>query len=82
VNTAGAPPMASGDDGIGYASAVGRWVLLATVLGSAMASIDATVVGIAPPAAAEAPFQFHCGLDAPPPPASVAALRPASAPRS
>ena len=28
----------------------GRWVLLATVLGSAIASIDATVVGIALPA--------------------------------
>jgi EmrB/QacA subfamily drug resistance transporter len=32
-----------------YSSARGRWVLLATVLGSAMASIDATVVGIALP---------------------------------
>ena len=31
-------------------SRAGRWVLLATVLGSAMASIDATVVGIALPA--------------------------------
>jgi hypothetical protein len=34
----------------GYASTPGRWVLLATVVGSAIASIDATVVGIAPPA--------------------------------
>ena len=33
-----------------YASGPGRWVLLATVLGSAIASIDATVVGIALPA--------------------------------
>jgi EmrB/QacA subfamily drug resistance transporter len=33
-----------------YASRAGRWVLLATVLGSAMAAIDATVVGIALPA--------------------------------
>jgi EmrB/QacA subfamily drug resistance transporter len=32
------------------ASPAGRWVLFATVLGSAMASIDATVVGIALPA--------------------------------
>ena len=32
------------------ASRQGRWVLFATVLGSAMASIDATVVGIALPA--------------------------------
>jgi EmrB/QacA subfamily drug resistance transporter len=36
--------------GLSYASARGRWVLLATVLGSAIASIDATVVGIALPA--------------------------------
>jgi EmrB/QacA subfamily drug resistance transporter len=37
-------------DGLALASGPGRWVLLATVLGSAMASIDATVVGIALPA--------------------------------
>jgi EmrB/QacA subfamily drug resistance transporter len=36
--------------GLRIASAQGRWVLLATVLGSAMASVDATVVGIALPA--------------------------------
>ena len=35
--------------GLRYASNAGRWVLLATVLGSALASIDATVVGIALP---------------------------------
>jgi EmrB/QacA subfamily drug resistance transporter len=35
--------------GLRYASGPGRWVLLGTVLGSAMASIDATVVGIALP---------------------------------
>lgn len=35
--------------GLRYASAPGRWVLLATVLGSAVASIDATVVGVALP---------------------------------
>jgi EmrB/QacA subfamily drug resistance transporter len=41
----------SGDQaGLVYASSQGRWVLLATVLGSAVASIDATVVGIALPA--------------------------------
>jgi EmrB/QacA subfamily drug resistance transporter len=39
-----------GGDGLRVASAQGRWVLLATVLGSAIASIDATVVGIALPA--------------------------------
>jgi EmrB/QacA subfamily drug resistance transporter len=38
------------DTGLVMSSGRGRWVLLATVLGSAMASIDATVVGIALPA--------------------------------
>ena len=32
-----------------YSSATGRWILAATVLGSGMAAIDATVVGIALP---------------------------------
>jgi len=45
--------------GLRYASAPGRWVLLATVLGSAVASIDATVVGIALPAIGR---DFHTGL--------------------
>jgi EmrB/QacA subfamily drug resistance transporter len=40
----------SDQDGLVLASARGRWVLLAMVLGSAIASIDATVVGIALPA--------------------------------
>jgi len=45
------PDSAANDrDGLSFASRSGRWVLLATVLGSAMASIDATVVGIALPA--------------------------------
>ncbi|MGO9964210.1 MAG: DHA2 family efflux MFS transporter permease subunit [Acidimicrobiales bacterium] len=35
--------------GLTYKSAVGRWVIAATVLGSGMAAIDATVVGIALP---------------------------------
>jgi EmrB/QacA subfamily drug resistance transporter len=39
-----------GQQGLRLASSQGRWVLLATVLGSAIASIDATVVGIALPA--------------------------------
>ena len=34
---------------VSYSTASGRWILAATVLGSAMASIDATVVGIALP---------------------------------
>jgi EmrB/QacA subfamily drug resistance transporter len=42
--------MGSGEAQLRYASRRGRWVLLATVLGSAIASIDATVVGIALPA--------------------------------
>ena len=41
---------ASQPAGLRYKSGPGRWVLLATVLGSAIASIDATVVGIALPA--------------------------------
>ncbi len=41
---------AADETGLVFASGPGRWVLLATVLGSAIASIDATVVGIALPA--------------------------------
>lgn len=40
----------SAQTGLSYTSGPGRWVLLVTVLGSAVASIDATVVGIALPA--------------------------------
>ncbi|TIC87596.1 MFS transporter [Nocardioides sp. GY 10113] len=36
-----------------YRSAAGRWVLLATVLGSALAAVDSTVVAIALPAIGE-----------------------------
>jgi EmrB/QacA subfamily drug resistance transporter len=46
-------------DGIRYASARGRWVLFGTVLGSSMAAIDATVVGIALPAIGR---DFHSSL--------------------
>ncbi|TML28098.1 MAG: MFS transporter [Actinobacteria bacterium] len=45
--------------GLRYASGPGRWVLAATVLGSAIAAIDATVVGIALPAIGR---EFHTGL--------------------
>lgn len=45
--------------GLRYASGPGRWVLFATVLGSAIASIDATVVGIALPAIGR---DFNTGL--------------------
>jgi EmrB/QacA subfamily drug resistance transporter len=37
-------------EGLTYESATGRWVLVATVLGSGIAALDATVVGIALPA--------------------------------
>lgn len=43
-----------------YGSAAGRWVVAATVLGSALAAIDATVVGIALPAIGE---EFGAGLE-------------------
>jgi EmrB/QacA subfamily drug resistance transporter len=56
-----AVPAAASSGPLRYASARGRWVLLATVLGSAMASIDATVVGIALPAIGR---DFHAGLAA------------------
>lgn len=45
--------------GLRYASPAGRWALAATVLGSAIASIDATVVGIALPAIGR---DFRTGL--------------------
>ena len=47
--------------GLGYATGPGRWVLVVTVLGSAMTSIDATVVGIALPAIGR---DFGAGLTA------------------
>ena len=46
----GQGPQPADGPGLRVSSRSGRWVLLATVLGSAMASIDATVVGIALPA--------------------------------
>jgi EmrB/QacA subfamily drug resistance transporter len=54
-------PAAEDAGGLVLASARGRWVLLATVLGSAIASIDATVVGIALPAIGR---DFNVGLAA------------------
>ena len=53
------PAVPGSGDGLVLASPQGRWVLLATVLGSAVASIDATVVGIALPAIGR---DFHVGL--------------------
>jgi hypothetical protein len=46
----GAAMTPSAQTGLSYTSGPGRWVLLVTVLGSAVASTDATVVGIALPA--------------------------------
>jgi EmrB/QacA subfamily drug resistance transporter len=59
---AATPTAVSGDDlDLTYDSPRGRWVVAATVLGSAMASIDATVVGIALPAIGR---DFDTGLAA------------------
>ena len=58
---ADAPPAPAAEPGLRLASGPGRWVLAATVLGSAIASIDATVVGIALPAIGR---DFHVGLGA------------------
>jgi len=48
-----------GQGALTLASSAGRWVLTATVLGSAIAAIDATVVGIALPAIGR---DFNVGL--------------------
>ncbi len=45
--------------GLRFASRAGRWVLFATVLGSGIAALDATVVGIALPAIGR---DFHVGV--------------------
>jgi EmrB/QacA subfamily drug resistance transporter len=45
--------------GLVYSSGPGRWVLAATVLGSGIASLDSTVVGIALPAIGR---DFHVGV--------------------
>ncbi len=52
-------PAAGTEAGLRLASPAGRWVLFATVLGSAMAAIDATVVGIALPAIGQ---EFNASL--------------------
>src|SRR6476469_1246262 len=59
--TATASTVDSPGPALRYASAVGRWVLAATVLGSGIASLDATVVGIALPAIGR---DFGVGVDA------------------
>jgi EmrB/QacA subfamily drug resistance transporter len=50
---------AAGSPGLRLSTAPGRWVVTATVLGSGMASLDATVVGIALPAIGR---DFHAGV--------------------
>ncbi len=54
-----AVPHAGGLPGLRFASARGRWVVAATVLGSGMAALDATVVGIALPAIGR---NFHASV--------------------
>jgi EmrB/QacA subfamily drug resistance transporter len=49
----------SGDPGLRIKSSRGRWVVAATVLGSGMAALDATVVGIALPAIGR---DFHASV--------------------
>jgi EmrB/QacA subfamily drug resistance transporter len=50
---------AAPDEQLAFASSRGRWVIAATVLGSGIASLDATVVGIALPTIGRA---FHSGV--------------------
>jgi EmrB/QacA subfamily drug resistance transporter len=54
-----AAPDTAGTSGLRLSSARGRWVVAATVLGSGMAALDATVVGIALPAIGR---DFHAGV--------------------
>ncbi|HUC04534.1 MAG TPA: DHA2 family efflux MFS transporter permease subunit [Acidimicrobiales bacterium] len=58
VTTRGGPPAGDGG-GLAFSSGRGRWVVAATALGSGIASLDATVVGIALPHIART---FHSGL--------------------
>src|ERR1700726_3605881 len=52
-------PAPQGDPGLRMKSARGRWVVAATVLGSGIAALDATAVGIALPAIGR---DFHTGV--------------------
>lgn len=61
MSTPGEGQPAADGPSLTYKSGPGRWVLFATVLGSAMASIDATVVGIALPTIGR---DFHANLAA------------------
>ena len=63
VSTWHPPPTIGSDAGrselLRYRSGPGRWVIAATVLGSGMAAIDATVIGIALPTIGR---DFHASL--------------------
>ena len=60
MSTGSSTPPRSGDRGLLlYRSSAGRWVIAATVLGSGMAAIDATVIGIALPTIGR---DFHASL--------------------
>jgi EmrB/QacA subfamily drug resistance transporter len=54
-----AAPAAASPPGLRMSTAPGRWVVTATVLGSGMAALDATVVGIALPTIGR---DFHTGV--------------------
>ena len=55
----GEPAIPGGPEIVTYRSGRGRWVIVATVLGSGMAAIDATVIGIALPTIGR---DFHATL--------------------
>src|ERR1700676_4013218 len=55
----GTPPRSGDPPLLRYRSSAGRWVIAATVLGSGMAAIDATVIGIALPPIGR---DFHASL--------------------
>ncbi len=55
----GAPPSGAVADSLALSSGRGRWVIVATVLGSGIAMLDATVVGIALPSIGR---DFHGGV--------------------
>ena len=57
--TEATPGVTEAAPGLRYASGTGRWVLVATVLGSGIAALDATVVGIALPAIGR---DFHASV--------------------
>jgi EmrB/QacA subfamily drug resistance transporter len=59
VSTAESPGASGSAEQLALRSARGRWVLAATVLGSGMAGLDATVVGIALPSIGRS---FHGGV--------------------